>query len=121
MNILYFFKDYDNYMSKWQYIHIFDELEHYGHKITVFNPLDYQNPEQANEQLVLFIKNSKIIFDLFVNCESDGFLFSETIDVIKRTGLPTLLICFDNLHAPHLHKKIAPVFDIVWLTSFETK
>ncbi len=121
MNILYFFKDYDNFMSKWQYIHIFDELEHYGHRVTVYNPLSYKNPEEANEKLIPFILNSKSKFDLFLNCESDGFLFSTTVEEVKKIGLPTVLICFDNLHAPHLHKKIASVFDIVWLTSFETK
>jgi len=36
-------------------------------------------------------------------------------------GLPTALICFDNLHAPFLHRKIAPLFDAAWLTSHETK
>lgn len=121
MNILYFFKDYDSFMSKWQYVHIFDELEHHGHHITVYNPLSYINPEEANEKLIPFIINSKIKFDLFLNCESDGFLFSSTVNEIKKLGIFTVLICFDNLHAPHLHKKIASSFDLVWLTSFETK
>jgi spore maturation protein CgeB len=31
-----------------------------------------------------------------------------------------VLICFDNLHAPFMHKKNAPAFDLVWLTSKET-
>jgi len=121
MNILYFFKDYDNYMSKWQYVHIFDELERHGHHITVYNPLAYKNPEESNENLIPFIKNSKIRFDLFMNCESDGFLYASSVQAIHNLGLATLLICFDNLHAPYLHQKMAPQFDLVWLTSFETK
>ena len=121
MNILYFFKDYDNYMSKWQYVHIFDELERHGHHITVYNPLAYKNPEESNENLIPFIKNSTIRFDLFMNCESDGFLYASSVQAIHNLGLATLLICFDNLHAPYLHQKMAPQFDLVWLTSFETK
>ncbi len=121
MNILYFFKDYDNYMSKWQYIHILDELERHGHKVIIYNPLAYKTPEELNENLIPFIKSSKKKFDLFMNCESDGFLFTSTVTAIQNLGLSTLLICFDNLHAPHLHKKMAPLFDIVWITSLETK
>lgn len=32
-----------------------------------------------------------------------------------------LLICFDNLIVPFVHYRIAPYFDLVWLTSKETK
>ena len=121
MNILYYFKDYDNYMSQWQYIHIFDELERNGHHIFVYNPLAYETPEKSNQNLIPYIKSSKIKFDLFMNCEGDGFLFSSTVKAVHDLGLATLLICFDNLHAPHLHEKMAPLFDFVWLTSLETK
>ena len=108
-------------MSQWQYNHIFDELERQGHTITVYNPLAYRTIAESNENILPFIKSSKIKFDLFVNCESDGFLYPSSVKAIHDLGLATLLICFDNLHAPYLHKKIAPLFDIVWLTSFETK
>ena len=108
-------------MSQWQYVHIFDELERNGYHITVYNPLAYKNPEEANENLIPYIKKSKTKFDLFMNCESDDFLFPATVISIHNLGLATLLICFDNLHAPYIHKKIAPLFDLVWLTSIETK
>ena len=120
MNILYYFKDYENNMSKWQYIHIIDELERHGHKITVYNPLSFNTIEESNEKLIPYIKSSGIKFDLFLNCESSGFLFPESVKEVSKIGLPTALICFDNLHAPHIHKSIAPLFDVVWLTSFET-
>jgi len=121
MNILYYFKDYEGFMSKWQYIHIIEELERIGHNITVYNPLGYNSIEESNTKIIPFIKNSKIKFDLFLNCESDIFLYTSSIKSIKELGLPTVLICFDNLHAPHLHQKMAPLFDVVWLTSIETK
>ena len=120
MNILYYFKDYENYMSKWQYVHIIDELEHHGHKVTVYNPLSFRNLDESNEKIIPFIKSSEAHFDLFLNCESDGFLYPETVKEVSKTGIPTVLICFDNLHAPHIHQKIAWLFDVVWLTSSET-
>ena len=121
MNILYYFKDYDGFMAKWQYFHIIEELEREGHNIVVYNPLKYNSIDESNEQIIPFIKNSKIRFDLFLNCESDVFLYSSSIKAIKELGLPTALICFDNLHAPYIHRKMAPLFDVVWLTSIETK
>ena len=121
MNILYYFKDYKGYMSQWQHTHIFDELERNGHQITVYNPLSYRNPDDANENLIPYIHKSKIKFDLFLNCESDGFLYPSSVKALHKLGLATVLICFDNLHAPYIHKKIAPLFDLVWITSIETK
>jgi spore maturation protein CgeB len=120
MNILYFFPERNTNMYQWQRIHIFDELERNGHIIHVFNPLNFTTVEEANEQLILFLKKSQLKFDLFMNCASSDLLFKETIEDIKKFGLPTLLICFDNLHAPFIHQRIASSFDLVWLTSKET-
>jgi hypothetical protein len=60
-------------------------------------------------------------FDLFMNPASSSLLYKETVQAISVLGIPTLLICFDNLHAPFIHQEIAPFFDLVWLTSFETE
>lgn len=121
MNILYFFPERDSYMHQWQRIHIFDELERFGYKFHVFNPLKFSSIQEANERLISLIKKGKIKFDLFMNCASSDLLFCETMKEINKIGLRTLLICFDNLHAPFMHKRIAPFFDIVWLTSYETE
>jgi spore maturation protein CgeB len=108
-------------MSQWQRIHIFDELSHYDYNIDVFNPLDYESSDESNEMLIKLIQRSTVKYDIFMTCVGSDSIYCETIDKIKELGLPTLLICFDNLHVPHMHKKIAPKFDLVWLTSFETK
>lgn len=121
MNILYFFPERDTYMHQWQRIHIFDELGRSGHIIHVFNPLNYSSIEEANECLSSYISKNRNNFNLFMTCVESELLFLETIEDIKRIGLPTLLICFDNLHAPFMHRKIAPFFDLVWLTSHETE
>lgn len=107
-------------MDQWQRLHIFDELERAGHVLTIFNPLTYQSVEEANERLPAFIKESKPAFDLFVNPAPSTLLFQSTVQEIRAIGLPSVLICFDNLHAPFIHKEIAPYFDLVWLTSKET-
>ncbi|WP_158838701.1 glycosyltransferase family protein [Polaribacter sp. L3A8] len=118
MKIIYFFEETSSYMHQWQRVHIFDELERNGHQIEVFNPITYSSTEEANEKLCDYLKTKS--FDLFMTCVSSEIIFEETIQEVKKIGLPTLLICFDNLHAPFMHKAIAPFFDIVWLTSQET-
>lgn len=121
MNILYYWAEDESFMSQWQRMHIFDDLEHSGHKIKVFNHLDYESLDQANEELISYVKSNKINVDLFMSCVSSDLLYKESILTIKKNGIPTLLICFDNLHAPYMHKKTSPFFDLVWLTSIETK
>lgn len=121
MNILYFFKEKDVLMDKWQRAHIFDEMERNGHNITVFNPLHYQTIEEANYKLVSYLSTLNKKFDLFMTPHGSDDLYSLTLDKIKSIGLPTLLICFDNLIVPYTHYDIANKFDLVWLTSKETK
>jgi spore maturation protein CgeB len=119
MNILYFFPEVNSYMGQWQKFHIFDELQKHGHIIHLFNPLIFSTMEEANEALVQYIKRNKQFIDLFMNANGSDQLYPETVREIKRMEIKTLLICFDNLHAPFMHKTIAPHFDLVWLTSKE--
>lgn len=121
MKILYFWAEQKNYMDQWQRIHFFDELERINHTITVFNPLDYLSVEEANENLLRYIYKEHKKPNLFMTCVPSKLLYPETIKYIKSLGIPTLLICFDNLHAPYIHKDIAPIFDLVWITSRETE
>jgi len=108
-------------MYQWQRFHIFDELGHYSHHITVFNPLNYKSIEIANEELIKHINTKRDCYDLFMTCVDSNDLYPETVYKIKRKSIPALLICFDNLQIPHNYKQIAPCFDLVWLTSPETK
>ncbi|RHO70009.1 glycosyltransferase family 1 protein [Parabacteroides sp. AF48-14] len=119
MNILYYYRDSLSLMDSWQKIHFLDELRRMGHIVTIFNYLDYSNLFQANEEIIAKLKNRA--WDFFMTAHGCDLLFPETIQEIRKLGIPSLLICFDNLHAPFMHKSIAPFFDLVWLTSFETK
>ena len=121
LTILYYFAETDRFMQQWQRFHIFSELENHGHEIVVFNPLMYSSVNEANDKLISFIRAEANKFDLFMTSESSKALFITAVAEAKKIGLPTLLICFDNLHAPFKHKKIAPYFDLVWLTSKETE
>lgn len=120
MNIFYYFRELNTPMYKWQRIHIFDELERFGHRIITFNPLDYASINEANEVVV---KNIKLVsgVDFFLTCVDSRYIYPSTIVSIKKMGIPTVLICWDNLELPFKHKNIAPLFDLVWLTSIETK
>ena len=119
MEIVYYFRDYQVPMYQWQHIHIFDELRIHGCNIHIISPLDYDKIEDANEALIIYLKNNKV--DLFMTPHNEEDLFIDTLKEIKKIGIPTLLICFDNLIVPFVHYRIAPYFDLVWLTSKETK
>jgi hypothetical protein len=108
-------------MLQWQRVHIFDELERDGHTITVYNPLLFSSIDEANERLPETLRQSKSSVDLFMNAAPVKFLYTETMQKVKQLGIPSLLICFDNLHAPFIHREMAPYFDLVWLTSRETQ
>lgn len=120
MNLFYYFKELDTPMYQWQRIHFFNELERKDIHFIAFNPLDYRNMDEANEMLVKIIKRTPNI-DAFMTCDDSLCLFPETMKRIKELGIPTMLICWDNLELPYKHKSIAPLFDVIWLTSHETQ
>ena len=107
----------DSFMYKWQQVHIFDELLQNNIEVTVFNPLKI-TPVECISKLKDLIRANE--FDIFMTCHGDAIIKEEIVPVFNKLGIPTLLICFDNLHAPYLHKQIAKYFDLVWLTSRET-
>lgn len=119
IKILYYFNETDEPMQKWQRIHIIDELSHHNCDIIVFNSLKFSCKEVANDELLSSIeKNSP---DLFMTPYNESEVFVDTICRIKSKGIPTLLICFDNLVVPFVHLNVAKYYDLVWLTSAETK
>lgn len=119
MEIVYFFKDYSIPMYQWQHVHIIDELKRHDCNIKIISPLDFSSTEEANDSLLCYISTNRV--DLFMTPHNHEDLYVETLVEIKKLGVPTLLICFDSLIVPFLHYKIAPYFDLVWLTSRETK
>jgi len=119
VEILYYFENKETYMDMWQQVHIFDELEKKNCNIKVFSPNDFRNIYEANEKLLEHIKVNDI--DLFMTPYGEEKLYIETLKQIKMESIPTLLICFDNLLIPYRHKSISKYFDLVWLTSKETK
>lgn len=106
-------------MHMWQVYHIINELAQYGIIIEQFNPLEFSSLENANNQLLNRIKCDDI--DLFMTPLNESRLFLSTLREIKSRAIPSLLICFDNLVIPYYHRNIAQYFDLVWLTSCETR
>lgn len=119
MKIVYYFRNYNSMMFQWQRRHIFDEMALHDCHFVAVSPTDYKSVEQANEQLIQIIRQNKA--DIFMTSFSTDVLFLETLAEIKRLGVRTLLFCPDNLVVPFNHEKIAKYFDLVWLTSGETK
>lgn len=119
MKIIYYFRDYGTPMFAWQTEHIVGELSHHDCTVDMFNPLEYDSFDEANERLLEKIKANK--YDLFMTCHNEQILYIDTLEKIKALGIPTLLFCPDNLVAPFNHEKVANKFDLVWLTSKDTQ
>lgn len=119
MKIIYYFLDINTVMYQWQKFHIVDELANHNCAVEIFNPLNYETIEAANDHLLLQMQNRP--YDLFMTCLNEEYLLKDTLLEIKKIGVPTLLFCPDNLVAPFRHKHIAGLFDLVWLTSQETE
>lgn len=119
MKILYYFLDLPTNMFQWQKYHIINELAAHDIFINIFSPLKYSGIEQANEMLLKAINSNK--YSMFMTCLNETYLYLDTLQEIKKSGIPTLLFCPDNLTAPFNHKTIASFFDLVWLTSVETE
>lgn len=119
MKVLYYFRKLNTPMYMWQIYHIVDELAHYNCTIDVFNPGEFDSVDEANEKVLNKVQNIK--YDLFMTCHNESLLYPITLQQIKKKGIPTLLFCPDNLVAPFNHREIAPLFDLVWLTSYETE
>lgn len=119
MNILYFFPEYGTPMFNWQRVHIFNELSRKDINFDTFNPLVYNNPEEANE---IFIKKLECgNHDLLLSSVCyEGMIFPEVLQAAKKKGIPTLCIRWDNLSIPFFDKRQAKDFDLVWLTASET-
>lgn len=107
-------------MFKWQRFHFFDELERHGIHIEAFNPLLYHSWDEANESFLKKIKTFHFDLCLTDICNSN-MLYVETLEEIKRSGIPTLCFRPDNLSIPFNDKVLGPHFDLVWLTSIDTK
>ena len=118
MHLLFIYEDDGSVMRSVPRIHFLDELKRAGHTLTIFNPLEYPDVEQFNEALVKAA--CTVSADLMVSLHGDELVKPETVGQFKRRGIPTLLLCSDNLQAPFMQRQIAPLFDLVWLTSFET-
>ena len=120
MNILYYFQEIGTPMFQWQRVHIINELEQHGCNVVTFNPLEYETPEEANVSLIRHLEEHK--YDLFfTNVGYYKVLFPDTVERIKKMGIPTLSLRCDNLVIPFNDKVLAPYFDLVWLTAIETK
>jgi len=120
MKRLLYFSGLDNsFMTKWQLSHFIPELRTIGWEIEFFNPFSYSNSEalQTGWRKRVMQKNYAAI----MNCHGDSIFNSECRQVIKGLDVPKILLCFDNLQSPFMHKRCYSYFDLVWITSKENE
>jgi hypothetical protein len=119
MRILFIRKEANTQMNQWQRVHIFDQLTKNGCEIATFSPFDFETHDSANENLINLMKTEQ--FDMIVCPYNEKIIYIDTIIFARTKGIATLLMCYDNLVVPYVHKKIAKYYDLVWLTSKETQ
>jgi len=119
LNITYLFEDANSNMSNWQKINFIDELSQSGYSFNLINIFDFESPNSINLKLKSVIEKNKI--DYFITSISNVIIDENIFNLFKIKGIPTILICFDNLHAPYIHEKSCNFFDLVWLTSNENE
>lgn len=118
--IVYYGRIDARFMSTWQKVHFMDELEHYGIQFCIFNPYVFRSWDEANSELVKFIKETNPVM-FFTLIRSTKALYVSTVEAIKKLGIPTLFFVTDSLATPYEDKEIAKHFDLVWVTEPETK
>jgi hypothetical protein len=120
MKILYYFQELDTPMFQWHRTHIIDELTRHGVEVETFNPLLFRSVDEANFKVLELL--SKGHYDLFMsNVCYFKMLYVDTVEAIKKSGVPTFTISWDNLMAPFIDEVLSPHFDLVWLTAKETE
>ena len=120
MRIFYYHPEKDNNMSRWQRLHFIDELARHNVRIDTFNPLLCTSWDEANEVALRKLKEGN--YDVFLSwVNRKDVLYIDTLQEIRRIGIPSLFLRFDNLVIPLYDKELAPYYDLIWLTSKETK
>lgn len=120
MKVLYFFPEQKTPMYQWHRTHYIDELSHYGIEFTIFNPLEYESYQEANEELLKKIKVGN--YQMFFTCLcNEKYIYKETLQEIRRIGIPSCSFRPDNLTIPLNDKNLASFFDLIWLTAKETQ
>lgn len=119
MRIFYYFLEYPTPMYQWQRLGPIGELESAGHEVITFNPAPYPTLAEATEAALEALGDAGPI-DLFMTCDDQDTIHTSVIEAASARGIPTVLICWDNIELPYKQRRIAPLFDLVWLTSAET-
>ena len=119
MKILYYLYESESHMSSWQDYNFINELAAYEVEFVKVRVSNKLSEEQALVELQSQIHEYRP--DLFMSSCDDNHLNESLLGVVAENGLPSLLICFDNLSVPYKHKKCCKYFDLVWITSKETE
>lgn len=115
--LLYFSGLDDSYMTQWQVEHFVNELSCIGYELIFFNPFHFENDKERSQALSDELINGR--YSIFLNCMGDEWFGPYCKRVIHSITIPKILICFDNLQDPYMHKRSYSLFDLVWITSNE--
>lgn len=100
--------------TQWMEKNFIAELEKHDVQITLFKMFD--DCSNINELDACLSSSQMLISDLL-----DDYLTSELVQRLDSFRNPKLLIAYDNLSIPFKHKKSSTLYDLVWVTSEETR
>jgi len=107
-------------MGSWQQFHFLEELARYDIFFEAFNPLLYNNMAEVYDAASKRIESGG--YDLFFTGQcNEKFLPKDLLLFCRKKGIPSLSIRYDNYVIPFMDKELSPFFDLVWITSQETK
>lgn len=117
MNVLYNRYVGTGNMVGWQATNYLDEWERSGYNVILVE-VNYKYNEFEIDKIKRAILENDI--DIFISACDDVVLHDSIFESLYSKGIPSLLICFDNLSVPYKHRLCCSKFDLVWLTSHET-
>lgn len=121
MEIIYLIEGRQTAMRSWQGRHIIGELKLRSMLRSVIDVEDFEwltKLKDCVNKSKFEGRENKLVLLTFL---SDAYILQPALQLMSQKGVPSVLLCFDNLHAPYKHKHVANLFDLVWLTSCETE
>lgn len=106
-------------MYSWPRFHYQDELARAGFVVDNLRVSSEADENDVNKSLRSYLIKDRSVH-LIVSSLDDRCIGKDFGALVSQYSIPSVLICFDNLSVPFKHKHSCHLYDLVWLTSWET-
>lgn len=119
MNYLFVNNNKNNFVNNWFYPHIIDSLKKAENHCDILLYSPKINIIEFEKEIIDTIFKNKI--EIFFTSLNHKVISCKLITRLNELSIKTVLFCPDNLLYPFRHKKSSKYFNLVWITSLETK